>query len=371
MESSEKEYPSTTINGEDQEEEEEEEEEDWLFGGGFLEHSDSDDEDGSLTIEPLLHVYSEEQQDLNNVMKRLGQTPLHHETIDYRERTWIVSTHMGSMASCRGERGEVLREAGAIDGLLVVLNDLKSRLPAMPKDGTASEDTTTMDAIDRAAMELAVACLGALRDLACGSALNRSAVRYFVSKDKTNGLALMAEYLERYHEYSWECIAAHTLHLKLLTNVIGVLRNVTHSTPDNCIELHQHGASSILIWRLLCSSKESTSASLPDNNQPWREASFRAAGTLINMAEKCNDCATLCGSDPLLIHVLVESWGGYRRTMPLIHLGLAAILHAAETELEPSCYDDRWRVILLQEDQRRRLAQRDEEARKQRLLKYQ
>jgi hypothetical protein len=104
------------------------------------------------------------------------------------------------------------------------------------------------------------------------------------------------------------------------------MRNLIHSTGDNCVELYKYGVTSMLAWRLLHSG-----TSLLDATQPWREAAFRAGGTLINMAEKCNCVALLCARDAALICILIEAWGGTARKTahaPLLHLDLSAILNA-------------------------------------------
>jgi len=120
---------------------------------------------------------------------------------------------------------------------------------------------------------------------------------------------------------------------------------------------------------------------LPDASKPWREACYRMAGCLINMAEKCVECAIECASssssssyssylgvhleknedgddntddnndDDELMWILMESWGGVgvydqqcpegqddehgnmkggksksKGIIPILHLGLANIL---------------------------------------------
>lgn len=325
----------------------EDDETDW-FGGDYF----SDDEEGGLanTTDDVRNS-SKNSYDLCDVMKRLRQQKGDNVVKDYKERTRLVAVHMGSMALCRGERGEMLREAGAIDALLATLAEILSCFSS-PID--LRDDSTE-------AILLATACFGAIRDLACGSAGNRTAVRTF-SSNNTRGLELFGQYLRLYDNVPWEAIPSPE-DLSLLTSIIGALRNVTHSTGDNCAELHKYGVTSMLSWHLLHSGK-----SLPDPTQPWREAAFRAGGTLINMAEKCSDCAAMCARDPALVHILIESWGGTagkKAKAPLLHVGLAAILNAATNELPGDMCDPSWDVILANKEKRKKDAQHEEKERKQ------
>ena len=58
-------------------------------------------------------------------------------------------------------------------------------------------------------------------------------------------------------------------------------------------------------------------------SKPWREACYRIAGTLINMAEKCQGVAVQCAKDEELIFILIESWGGVRVDLDLdLHLNV-------------------------------------------------
>ena len=272
----------------------------------------------------------------------------------------LIQNQMGTMALCRGQRGELLREAGAIEAVLDVLSSLTSLLPIIgERNHPASEENT---------LRLAIVAWGAIRDLACGNAPNRKAVRQFRSSSKneskgTSGNELQALHLQKYHKVSWQVMS--TTEIRYVTTVIGVMRNVTHSTPENCLELHRCRVSEMLIWRLLYGgSDESAATELPHASSPWREAAFRTAGTLINMAEKCRECATLYGSNTALVHLLVESSGGNAssKTAPLLHLGLAAIVEAAKNQLPPQEY--KWEYVLVREQERKASARRREEERK-------
>jgi hypothetical protein len=261
---------------------------------------------------------------------------------------------MGSMAQCRGKQGETLRQAGAIQAVLNTLAELQTILPS---PSASSNDTSESEII----MKLAIACCGAARDLACGSAANRTDLR----ETETNGIRgmrLLTIYLERYHMIKWDEL--DSLHLKLLTALIGALRNVTHSTTENCLELHDLGATRMLIWRLKHGSSGDEAVALPDSTKPWREGAFRSASTLINMAEKCPASAATCGSDTELIQLVIESWGGTNKHLPLIHLGLTAILRSAQEQLPGGLFQDQWTDILDNEAVRKRMAQAREEERK-------
>ena len=174
----------------------------------------------------------------------------------------------------------------------------------------------------------------------------------------------MSEYLRNYHGVFWGELDC--LHLALLACTIGAIRNVTHSTTENCILLHHHGVSQMLIWRLKHGSgyDENETMTLPAASHPWREGVFRCASALINLAEKCPESAEACAADPLAIRLLVESWGGSQRACPLLHLGLAAVLRCANQQLPPHLFDQSWGAILSNEQQRKGDAQKREEERK-------
>jgi hypothetical protein len=180
--------------------------------------------------------------------------------------------------------------------------------------------------------------------------------------------------------------------LRLLTNALGAIRNTSHSTPDNCQAFYQCGLVEILMWRLspelqyaiaqngnkALSSHVFTSTSTSDATRHWREAKYRAAGSLINLAEKCPSVAKQLGSNREMILLLIEAWGGAKaitvdsnnlRGVPLLHLGLAAILHAAKDGALNGGLDDVMARILEKEQTRKKVAQRKEEERKRRLNK--
>ena len=76
---------------------------------------------------------------------------------------------------------------------------------------------------------------------------------------------------------------------------------------------------------------QSAATELPHASSPWREADFRTAGTLINMAEKRRECETLYGSNTALVNLFggVLRGNASSKTAPLLHSGLAAIVAAA------------------------------------------
>jgi len=329
----------------------------------------------------------------------------------------LICNYMGTMAQCRGENGNRLREAGAIGGVLYVLHCLVQEyiphppLPVRHDDVIASPLTATeveleseepilvwndvqLDKKDHVVssivLEVASTCLAALRDLACGSMTNRSVIgethHTTIQKEAktthsfTSGIEILAFFIHRLHKVSWERILVlpvapvrpsdndwevalaqpppqpppqHRLELRLLTNAIGVLRNVAHSHRINCELIHKYGITTELIWRLKLgtTSKESssilsrvdsestkplcpltntttnTTTMMPDASKPWREASYRIAGCLVNLAEKCHEVASLCARDDELIQILIDSWGGGGgKNSSLLHIGLGNIL---------------------------------------------
>jgi hypothetical protein len=87
------------------------------------------------------------------------------------------------------------------------------------------------------------------------------------------------------------------------------------------------------------------------------------------MAEKCPECAVQCARNVTLLHILIECWGGkacnsIKAAAPMLHLGLAAILQAAEQELSQEDYSQSWKDILLNEEKRKQKAKRREAERK-------
>ena len=286
--------------------------------------------------------------DWHEIMQRLHQRSdsLITREQDYIVRTRIVTSYMGSMALCRGNRGKELSKAGATEALMAILVELVTELP-VPKQ------KVVLDSSFHVVIQLAIASWGAIRDLGCGNAEIRLKTR------QLGGMKLLADYLRRYHGIPWEAI--DTIQLKLITSLIGAMRNVTHSARENCDELHQHGISDLLIWRLLHGS---TTPTIPDVTQPFRKASFRIASTLINMAEKSEECAHVYASNSKVIAFVVDVTGG--KKAPMIHLGLVAILQAAKEQLPPEEYDPDWQAILVRETARKRGAQKREEQRKTR-----
>jgi hypothetical protein len=408
--------------------------------------------------------------------------------IALQRKTSLVRSHMGSMAQCRGGRGDALREAGAISAVLDVLwrlmmplqhmnqwvpqdslvnavnvlNELEL-ISLMPSTATSVVPTNTnfksecmahnhllknqqysecieLNALYSTTLDLANSCLGALRDLSCGSALSRSAIlewvppkaisleyvcNYNTSLNVQNGIQLLCAYILRYHGLHWQDILALKEHgccstenspswsatavkqsqddaatvpvtergkkeLRILTNALGAIRNSSHSTPDNCQAFYECGLTDLLVWRLSPELDESavknnaqlhnelvnTSPEAPDNTHHWREAKYRTAGSLINLAEKCPSVATQLGSKRQMILLLIETWGGANaisldskklKGIPLLHLGLAAILHAADDGALDGGLDDVMKRILEKEQLRKKVAQKKEEERKKRL----
>lgn len=181
--------------------------------------------------------------------------------------------------------------------------------------------------------------------------------------------------------------------LRLFTDATGAIRNASHSTPKTCADLHAASVTEMFIWRLKHGSKENSENDsgdgddsarqlhLPDASRPWREACFRIAGSLINISEKCPDSARRCGSDLDLVHLLVEAWGGAGSnsskkqtpaSTPLLHLGLAAILHAADDYLlniGQGGLDAVLRAVLDKEEARKRFARKKEAERQERIAR--
>lgn len=376
--------------------------------------------------------------------------------IKMQNKTSLVKCHMGSMAQCRGVRGDELRDAGAISAILSILwnfmvplhassqwiprctltNNTDSTFdfwvsssPLPPTAGTSCRTNANvkpeciehhhlrksysanvfLNALHSSAIDLAIVCLGALRDLSCGSAMSRSAIldwkppfnldfKYRCNGKKClyikNGIHLLCGYMVRYHDLSWEEVMSLKYitsgpvsdvptmlssitdrgkrELRLLTNALGAIRNTSHSTPDNCQEFFECGLTDILIWRI---NRESINEF--DNGRYWREAMYRTAGSLINLAEKCPSVAYQLGSDRKMILLLIETWGGANavssdprklKSIPLLHLGLAAILHAAKEGALEGGLDDTMARILEREMTRKKIAQKKEEERRQRLI---
>lgn len=346
--------------------EQQDDDDDWSDTNDFFSHNFSFQEEVRYVGERDLECIGESQEEaLKDLMLRLKRSNGHDDTPveDYRSKTRIVQAQMGTMTLCRGDRGKLLYEVGAIPALLSTLAEMLDRLPP-PNKAIPAESERGMEAVI-----LATFCWGAIRDLSCHNANVRAAVRTFTCNEShDSGLKLMTRYVSFYDSIPWQDIASRQ-HLSLLTSVIGAIRNVTHSTGENCVELHENGISSLLSWRLLHSG-----ADLPDATQPWREAAFRSGACLINISEKSPECARDCARNVTLLHILIEVWGGKSTNSmkaPMLHLGLAAILKAAKEELPPEVYARSWNDILMNEEKRKQRARGCEQARKEQLLREQ
>lgn len=274
---------------------------------------------------------------------------------DIKARDLIVR-HLGSMPLVR-VNGSDLRDAGVIPELV--------RRLQLAKDFT--DHLTSLDDSERAreVFETAIVACAALRDMGCGSSASRVETR------TSGGLHLIVWFVGRVHGRRWNKLSH--LDLRGLTVAVGAIRNVGHSTRENSDEFHRLGVTKLLSWRLLChwSTDESTdneacemktitkSCCLPPAGSSYREAAFRSAGALINVAEKSDDCVKVCGSDRALIDILVESWGGKDKKKALISPGLHRILKFATK------YDQNFSYlyILEKEEKRRKDAQNLEKIR--------
>ena len=115
---------------------------------------------------------------------------------------------------------------------------------------------------------------------------------------------------------------------------------------------------------------------LPAAGTPWREAAFRSAASIINIAEKSEQCVeSICKEDNCssLLHVLIETWGGKNKggKAAVVHPGLLAILkrlvqypYIEKLDLEMSSTIN---TILEREEKRRRTAQMEEKRRMSKL----
>mmetsp|Transcript_23997 Transcript_23997/g.70787 ORF Transcript_23997/g.70787 Transcript_23997/m.70787 type:complete len:407 (-) Transcript_23997:59-1279(-) len=365
-----------------------------------------------------------DESDLHAVSRRIALSPSVgrdrgevEEEIKYK--TGLVERHMGSMAQCRGKQAEILREAGAVDALFRALDGLIDGIWDGDNVGallpTVSTSEEVIDAAEYASVDFAIVCFGAVRDLACGNARNRAAINALsddltsnespILTDRTgstgrrDGISILSEYLRRYHLLTWKDIlnlpgtsfasdsSRGQKELRLLTNVVGAIRNATHSTPRTCVSLHELSVTDMMIWKLKFgegSHRGNTGVAdvhandhllhLPDTRKPWREACYRIAGSLINMSEKCNACSERCGTDIDLVFLLVEAWGGKindSASTPPLHLGLAAILRSTEKRmrLDGGLNKDLIR-ILEKEEERRKSAQEKEKNRKKSLKQH-
>ena len=359
--------------------------------------------------------------------------------IDLRQRINLIKSHMGCMAQCRGARGERLRETGAIYSLLSVTCWLISssgndddcfciNLPEITEktvqsskaqnnnlfgvcerhsnflQGNNNFDFTiiTKKELEQTTINLAIVSLGTLRDLACGSAKNRATFltwepplsQTFDGMMIENGLHVLVAYVKRYDGLSWEdilnfdastrvytddmCTARGKKEIRMLTNALGAIRNSSHSNADVCQAYFACGLVDLLTWRLIENASTNINISvLPDATKPWREACYRTAGSLINLAEKCPAVATKLASNRQIIYILLETWGGANAVpfskgksnrrhleLPLLHLGLAAVLNAAACGVLKGGLDDIMILVLEKEKERKKVAQKREEERK-------
>ena len=266
-------------------------------------------------------------EDLLPVIARIGRSEGVDVIEDYGVRSELAKTNMGTLRLCQFDRGELLRGVGAIDSLLSTLFEVRLLI----RCGDRTQTQT-------AAFELAVACWQALRDLACGSIGNRTAIRLY-RQGHMNGLELMISYLKSFDGLLWN--EMDKLSLCLVTAVIGAMRNVSHKTHENCEVLHDNGASILLIRRLL--GGPHVGSSLPEQSQPWREGSYRAVGSLLNIAEEYGPCLELCSSNADLISILVESWGCNKRLKDVFQ----SLLHSAKSTLTNDQYNAAWEECLL------------------------
>ncbi len=348
----------------------------WQQLGGEEDQTENDESSSSY---PYVHT-------LHNALYHLAQpmpmplsmsttTPTEQEQCDADRNTKsyftfltnILQNHMGSMAQCRIGSTEI-REGDGITSLMKILCKMVNvYLPQVP-DEEEEEDTKK-----EIYYGLTIAVLGALRDLACGNAQNRLQIGQFqqdndkaeeecqfkTSESQMSGIDILSYFIKKYdsplHYYSWEEISGSKLELKTMTNALGVIRNISHSTPSNCLALHQAGMTRCLIERLLEGGSSHHDASesansnvttmdtseryaLPDVTKPWREACYRTAGSLVNMAERCHDVAKECAGDEALIWILIQSWGGFefgdkeksnfgKKSSPVLHIGLGNVLN--------------------------------------------
>ena len=360
--------------------------------------NDSDDESESETdvqnLPSQQHQQQQQQQqqqsipshpiikDLSDAIKFLSQ-PLSLDGYNLNHVEYVISMYMGSMAQCR-IHGKEINRLGGIDHLMTILYTLIGYWKLKEQSGKNASGSLEGSEQDTYELELQVAnvILGALRDLSCGNALNRIQIGQYdyqiqsketcgndvpvvISTDIStsanariyNGIRITSFFITRHAHQTWEEIPK--AELKSMTNALGVARNITHSTPYNCKALHETGMTSVFIDRLLGkvqSADQNGNAtlslsfakshlgeiascrSLPDSSKPWREACYRLAGTLINMAEKCRDAAIECAGDEDIIWILIDSWGGVKdwnalsdtgdlkKAIPVLHLGLFAVL---------------------------------------------
>jgi len=278
----------------------------------------------SLT-QPLVlhHPISLSCDKIDNCDDSLGRTNHIHYTHplvreEVQRRIDIIHKWMGSMAQCRGDNGNILRQAGAIQHLLQVLYDCipffqeyhtlypfqtvenhRTNIPYKSNTYTYNrrshdahhtlEKTEVydhgMDVDDDHIYELLIGSLGALRDLSCGNSLHRQAMGDLVHHDNgnhqifQNGMEMIAFFIQRKRLIPWRdmvdmcpmmnpsfslpsstssCTSTSTKNkeLKLFTAACGVIRNTTHSNRRNCDIVQELGLPQLFIWRLLHSDDD-------------------------------------------------------------------------------------------------------------------
>jgi len=336
--------------------------EDFLLSAFLFDSDTEENANDDLSNHSKTTVQNNEECTLKHVMEQIKgyqwntkDTEGNKEQLEKNliHRHSLIVTYMGTMAQCRGNNGNVLRNAGAIDALMHLLLQCQSLL-------------RKKSVVYESAVQITSSSFASLRDLACGNALNRTAIGSF-DTENSNGIQIIVWYIQR-------CLtinntAMNKMELRLFTNALGVIRNITHSHSHNCIQLHKYGLTNVLITWLVqqCSCNGNK---LPDASQPLREVCYRMAGSLINMAEKCTPCAKQCSFNNDLLWILMESWGGIDKTQIVLHLGLQAIFQqynllqtnqtTSNTNLEKTIAS-----ILSKECMRKQLAQTREQQRKQ------
>lgn len=278
----------------------------------------------------------------------------------------------GSMAQCRIHGKEINK----LNGIKFLMDILRSIIQFWSDYELGTKNDVDLEQYHKE-LDVAIVVLGALRDLSCGIAPNRRDIGAYIVEDDhilieggvclKNGFDIISFFITRHKHQTWEEIP--TQELKSMTAALGVTRNITHSTPFNCQGLHNIGMTEIFANRLrgrikseiFQEGKEDNEyilfSSLPDASKPWREASYRLAGTLINMAEKCRDAADYCAREDGLIWILIDSWGGVKdwtslfeigdlkKAIPCLHLGLFAIL-TRKLQIDEEDYDELRNLIL-------------------------
>jgi hypothetical protein len=289
----------------------------WIHGDDAIEAAEAVTESNSYVKVAYSH------EDLQCVFERIRGLEGTDAIEEYDECTVLIKINMGNLRLCQLDRGELIRELGGIGCLLTTLVEVKRWM----QYGERNE-------IQTAAWNLVLVCWRALRDLACGSIGNRTAIRHY-KHEHTSGLDLMIYYLKLFDDLMWEDM--DDLQVDLVTAVIGAMRNASHATYENCKDLHDNGATALLVGRLLQGTSP-IGLSLPEQCQPWREGCFRAAGTLLNIAEEYDPCLQSCSTNPSVISILIASWGSNRRLRHVFSLMLAC---AAEN-LTQDEYDAAW-----------------------------